>query len=510
MNLYNNFIETKFLDFLNRYLDVPLKKKGYQVLSVNISQPVIEPSQALEKGLIYEYIIEVNYQSPSGIDLKMNLGIPKLNTGLFIIFGKHKTPTLRLISEDRIRFEPDLFVIDYNRSYCYSTNKIKYIDSTGTETIVELDSMDELPIEFSKLDDYLVKKLSIKMEKDFNLILTKDDLFTIKDKFIGVHDRDWDHILDKKVQTIQSALVSTFNSSKKEIYTRITGDLNEFAPKAKIVHIDVDTASISRNVVVDVPIVADANVALDKLNEWAEPKKTAEWQKQIKAWDEENPLGMRRDKGMTPQMIMEHINKNYKDAIYVTDVGQHQMWATQYLELDSNSQLLTSGGLGTMGFGLPAAIGAKIANPDKDVVCISGDGGLQMNIQELATSVVQGAGVTICVLNNYYLGMVRQMQQLFYGKRYSATCLRRRKGCPAECKGPNEACPPYTPDFIKLVESYGGHGIRVEKEEDIDAAFAEAKKYKDVPVIIEFMIATDEIVLPMVKSGNPMSEMILK
>lgn len=194
---------------------------------------------------------------------------------------------------------------------------------------------------------------------------------------------------------------------------RITGDLNEFAPKAKIVHIDVDTASISRNVVVDVPIVADANVALDKLNEWAEPKKTAEWQKQIKAWDEENPLGMRRDKGMTPQMIMEHINKNYKDAIYVTDVGQHQMWATQYLELDSNSQLLTSGGLGTMGFGLPAAIGAKIANPDKDVVCISGDGGLQMNIQELATSVVQGAGVTICVLNNYYLGMVRQMQQLF-------------------------------------------------------------------------------------------------
>ena len=205
---------------------------------------------------------------------------------------------------------------------------------------------------------------------------------------------------------------------------RITGDLNEFAPKAKIVHIDVDTASISRNVVVDVPIVADANVALDKLNEWAEPKKTAEWQEQIKAWDEENPLGMRRDKGMTPQMIMEHINKNYKDAIYVTDVGQHQMWATQYLELDSNSQLLTSGGLGTMGFGLPAAIGAKIANPDKDVVCISGDGGLQMNIQELATSVVQGAGVTICVLNNYYLGMVRQMQQLFYGKRYSATCLR--------------------------------------------------------------------------------------
>ena len=291
---------------------------------------------------------------------------------------------------------------------------------------------------------------------------------------------------------------------------RITGDLNEFAPNARIVHIDVDTSSISRNVVVDVPVVADAGLALEKLLEWAEPKKTASWRKQIEEWNQENPLEMRRDRGMSPQMIMEHINSNYPEAIYVTDVGQHQMWATQYLELDSKSKLLTSGGLGTMGFGLPAAIGAKIANPDKEVVCISGDGGLQMNIQELATAVVQGAGITICVLNNYYLGMVRQMQQLFYGKRYSATCLRRRVTCPAECKGPNPSCPPYTPDFVKLVESYGGIGIRVEKEEDIDGAFAEARKHKGVPVIIEFMIATDEIVLPMVKSGNPMSEMILK
>lgn len=291
---------------------------------------------------------------------------------------------------------------------------------------------------------------------------------------------------------------------------RITGDLNEFAPKAKIVHIDVDTASISRNVVVDIPVVADANTALEKLLEWAEPKNTQSWQNQIKIWENENPLAMRRDRGLTPQMIMEHINSNFPKAVYVTDVGQHQMWATQYLELDEDSKLLTSGGLGTMGFGLPAAIGAKIANPDKDVICISGDGGLQMNIQELTTAVTQEAGVIICVLNNYYLGMVRQMQQLFYGKRYSATCLRRRKGCPAECKGPNEACPPYTPDFVKLVESYGGTGIRVEKEEDIDAAFAEARKHKDTPTLIEFMIATDEIVLPMVKSGNPMSEMILK
>ena len=291
---------------------------------------------------------------------------------------------------------------------------------------------------------------------------------------------------------------------------RITGDLNEFAPHAKIVHIDVDTASISRNVVVDVPVVSDAKTALEKLIEWAEPKKTEKWLEQIRQWDEENPLAMCRDRGLSPQMIMEHINKEFPHSIYVTDVGQHQMWATQYLELDEESQLITSGGLGTMGFGFPAAIGAKIANRDKDVVLVTGDGGFQMNIQEMATAVTQGTNITICLLNNYYLGMVRQMQELFYGKRYSATCLRKRPGCPNDCKGPNEACPKYTPDFVKLAESYGAYGIRVENEADIDVAFAEAKKHKDAPTIIEFMIATDQLVLPMVKSGNPMSEMILK
>ena len=291
---------------------------------------------------------------------------------------------------------------------------------------------------------------------------------------------------------------------------RITGDLNEFAPKAQIVHIDIDTASISRNVVVDVPVVSDAKLALEKLAEWAEPKKHKAWIEQIRSWEAENPLEMRRDKGLSPQMIMEHINKHYPEGIYVTDVGQHQMWATQYLEMGMENQLITSGGLGTMGFGFPAAIGAKLANPEKDVVCISGDGGMQMNIQEMATAVTNGVNSTICVLNNYYLGMVRQMQQLFYGKRYIATCLRRRPSCPNDCKGPNPACPPYTPDFVKLAESYGAYGVRVEKVEDIDAAFEEAKKHTDAPTIIEFMISTDELVLPMVKGGNPMSEMILK
>lgn len=290
---------------------------------------------------------------------------------------------------------------------------------------------------------------------------------------------------------------------------RITGDLNEFAPHAKIVHVDIDTAAISRNVVVDVPIVADANLAIEKLLEWAEPQDTKQWILEIAQWDKENPLEMRRDHGMTPQMIMERINESFTEGIIVTDVGQHQMWAAQYIELNEKKQFITSGGLGTMGFGFPAAIGAKIADPDRTVICISGDGGMQMNIQEMATSIVQGAPVIVCLFNNYYLGMVRQMQQLWYGKRYEATCLRRRRECARDCKGPNEGCPPYTPDFVKLAESYGAKGIRVTKEEEIAGALSEAKENK-VTTIIEFMIATDEIVLPMVKGGNPMSEMILK
>ncbi len=290
---------------------------------------------------------------------------------------------------------------------------------------------------------------------------------------------------------------------------RITGDLNEFAPKAQIVHVDIDTASISRNVVVDVPIVADANLALEKLLEWAEPQQTQEWMEQIQEWNQENPLEMRRDRGMTPQMILEELNRQLQEGIIVTDVGQHQMWATQYIELNEKKQFITSGGLGTMGFGFPAAIGAKIGCPDKTVICISGDGGMQMNLQELATAMAQDAKVIVCIFNNYYLGMVRQMQQLFYGKRYEATCLRRRKGCPGDCKGPNAACPPYEPDFVKLAESYGACGIRVTKEEEIAPAFEQAKQC-GTPVLIEFMIATEEIVLPMVKGGNPMTEMILK
>ncbi len=291
---------------------------------------------------------------------------------------------------------------------------------------------------------------------------------------------------------------------------RITGDLNEFAPKAQIIHIDVDTASISRNVVVDVPVVADAATALKKLLEWAEKMDTVRWQETIRAWDQENPLAMREGRGMTPQMILSEVNRLYPTGFVVTDVGQHQMWTTQFVDFSPEKRLITSGGLGTMGFGLPASIGAKIACPDSDVVLITGDGGFQMNIQELATAVTQGLPITVCIFNNQYLGMVRQFQQLFYGKRYSGTCLRMRSTCPASCKGPGEDCPPYTPDFVALAESYGAHGLRVTDPSEITAALETARSHSDAPTIIEFIIASDELVMPMVKAGNAMYDMILK
>lgn len=295
---------------------------------------------------------------------------------------------------------------------------------------------------------------------------------------------------------------------------RITGDLSEFAPDAHIIHIDIDTSSISRNVIVDIPVVADAKVALSKLNEWAEEPADKvvrdEWISKIKEWNEAHPLGMRRDHGMTPQMIMEGIDKVFPTGIVTTDVGQHQMWAEQYLPEKKDRPIFTSGGLGTMGFGFPAAIGAKLASPESDVISITGDGGFQMNMQELATAVCNHVNLTIVLLNNETLGMVHQFQDLFYGKRYEITCLKQRPECPKNCKGPSDKCPPYVPDFIKLIESYGGEGIRVFDEKDIVPALEKAKGNKDIITLIEFMIRSDELVFPMVKGGEAIDKMILK
>ena len=290
---------------------------------------------------------------------------------------------------------------------------------------------------------------------------------------------------------------------------RITGKLHAFAPKAQIVHIDIDTASISRNVHVDVPIVADALEATEKILEYVEKRNTKEWVAQIDEWRKEHPLTMVDHGKLTPQKIIQTINESFDKAIVVTDVGQHQMFTTQYLELTADKKLLTSGGLGTMGFGFPGAVGAKIGNPDTPVIMISGDGGMQMNIQEFATAVLQELPVILCVFNNSYLGMVRQWQKLFYGKRYSMTCLRSGKACEGKCGTEGCECPPYTPDFIKLAESYGAKGLRVFKPEDVKAALEEAKQNTKTPTLIEFIIDPEDLVYPMVKPGGALEELIM-
>ncbi len=290
---------------------------------------------------------------------------------------------------------------------------------------------------------------------------------------------------------------------------RITGKTEEFAANAKIIHIDIDAASISRNIVVDVPIVADAKKAICALLEKAEPLNISEWTDEISRWKKEHPITM-EEKGITPQMIIQSVNECFKDAVIATDVGQNQLWTTQFLDIDENKQLLTSGGLGTMGYGFPAAIGAKLGNPHKNVIVISGDGGMQMNIQEMATAVCYELPVIICILNNGYLGNVRQWQEMFYNKHYSSTCMRYRRSCEVDCNTPNHCCPEYTPDFIALAESYGAKGIRVTKAEEIKTALLSAKQNTKTPTVIEFIIDREINVMPIVPPGKPLDEMILE
>lgn len=288
---------------------------------------------------------------------------------------------------------------------------------------------------------------------------------------------------------------------------RITGKLHSFAPNANIVHIDIDTAAISKNIKVDIPIVADAKEAIDKMLEYVDECNTSKWQEQINEWKQEHPLMMKKKSDLTPQDIIETINRLFEEAIVVTDVGQHQMFTAQFLEITHKKRLLMSGGLGTMGYGLPGAIGAKIGNPDTPVISISGDGGMQMNIQEIATAVLEELPIISCIFNNNNLGMVRQWQKLFYGKRYAMTCLRSGAACRNRCG--EVSCPEYTPDFVKLAESYGAKGIRVSKKEEIEPAFREAMNSKKTPVIIEFLINPEDLVYPMIQPNGTLKDMIM-
>ena len=288
---------------------------------------------------------------------------------------------------------------------------------------------------------------------------------------------------------------------------RITGKLHSFSPNARIVHIDIDTAAISKNVQVDVPIVADAKEAVTKMLEYVTPCETRKWLDTIEDWKAEHPLKMKKKPIMTPQDVIEAINRIFDEAIIVTDVGQHQMFTAQFIEITEKKKLLMSGGLGTMGYGMPGAIGAKIGNPDIPVISISGDGGFQMNSQELATAVLEELPIISCIFNNNNLGMVRQWQKLFYGKRYSMTCLRSGAACRGKC-GEVE-CPVYTPDFMKLADAYGAKGIHITKKEEIEPAFREAMKSTKTPYILEFDIDPEDLVYPMVKPGGTLEDLIM-
>lgn len=292
---------------------------------------------------------------------------------------------------------------------------------------------------------------------------------------------------------------------------RVTGKVSAFAPKAKIIHIDIDPTSISKNIKADIPVVGDAKNILAELIKHCNKKTHPDWLKQIALWRKECPLVYRHDDKLRPQYIIEEINEITKgEAIICTDVGQHQMFTAQFFKFNKPRQLITSGGLGTMGFGFPAAIGAQFANPDKIVFDIAGDGSFQMNIQELITAVRNRLPVKIAVLNNGFLGLVRQWQELFFKKHYSGVCLWQNPSCPPGCNRPTKKCAEINrcPDFARVAESYKAVGITVRNKSDVRPALKKALTINDRPVVIDFLIEQEENVFPMVPAGAALDEIL--
>jgi len=271
---------------------------------------------------------------------------------------------------------------------------------------------------------------------------------------------------------------------------RATARVSGFAPHARIIHLDIDPAEIGKNVRVDVPIVGDAKTVLSALNKLVISTEHIDWVRQLDDWRKEHPsIAIRDTEGLLPQYVIRQIYEITKgEAIIVTGVGQNQMWAAQHYCYNKPNSLISSGGLGTMGFELPAAMGAKVGCPDEIVWCIAGDGGFQMTIQELATIVQEKVAVKIAIINNGYLGMVRQWQELFYERRYVATPLSG-------------------PDFAKIAEAYGLPGLRVTRKEEVVPAIEQAMEYQG-PFLIDFMVEPEENVYPMVPPGASLAEVL--
>ncbi|MDP0493113.1 MAG: biosynthetic-type acetolactate synthase large subunit [Fusobacterium sp. JB021] len=274
---------------------------------------------------------------------------------------------------------------------------------------------------------------------------------------------------------------------------RVTGNIKKFCPNAKIIHIDIDPAEIDKNIISNVPIVGDLKYVLNKFNTTLEKLVHKNWIEQVNTWKKDYPLIIPDSKDiLAPQYVFNKINKSLKeDTIIATDVGQHQMWTAQFIDFDNPNSLISSGGAGTMGFGLPAAIGAQIANPNKNIVLIVGDGSLQMTMQELILLKEFNLPVKILIINNSCLGMVRQLQEVFNEKRYSQVNLT------------------YNPDFIKIGEAYGIKSIKLSTKEEIDHNLENLMNLNE-PIIIEFIVDKKQNVLPMIPGNSSVEEMIGK
>lgn len=288
---------------------------------------------------------------------------------------------------------------------------------------------------------------------------------------------------------------------------RVTGKISEFAPNASKAHIDIDPSAIDKSVPTDIPVVGHVKQVLGQLIDKVKTIERSEWLAQVAEWQKEFPFTYdRNDSELLPQYVIEQIYEVSKgDAIIVTDVGQHQMWAAHYFKYTKPRTFLSSGGLGTMGYGLPAAIGAQTGNRNRIVVDIAGDGSIQMNFQELVVAVEHGLPINVVILNNGYLGMVRQWQEMFYNKEYSATRLGQTKRGKIENMGQKSDI--YLPDFIKMAEAHGALGIRVKSKDETAPALRKAFD-TDGPVVIECLVKEEENVYPMVPPGASLTEMV--
>lgn len=289
---------------------------------------------------------------------------------------------------------------------------------------------------------------------------------------------------------------------------RVTCNPEGFAKNAKIAHADIDPAEIGKNVKTDIPVVGDAKIIITDLLAKVNPRKPDEWNRKTEKWKKKYELKYDQQKNgkILPQYVIDQINNLVdSNAIIVTDVGQHQMWAAHFINHKKPRSFLSSGGLGTMGFGLPAAMGAAMAFPERIVVNIAGDGSIQMNIQELTTCAINKIPVKIVVLNNSYLGMVRQWQELFWNGNYSKTCLKQGPGCPENCRGPGKDCPHiYLPNLVKVAEANGLKGFRAMKPSEVSPVLKEGFETKG-PVLMEFMVNQVENVYPMVPLGKSLN-----